>query len=120
MSLARRRRAPRPWYNPDSPPMHKLLFLLLALPALGLAQQVPPPSVAAKAWLLLDYASGQTIAAQNADAHTEPASLTKLMTAYLAFQALKQKTIALTQVVPVSERAWKAPGSRMFIQPRNR
>jgi D-alanyl-D-alanine carboxypeptidase (penicillin-binding protein 5/6) len=98
--------------------MHKLLFLLFALPALALAQQVPPPSIAAKAWLLVDYSSGQTLAAQGADDHAEPASLTKLMTAYLAFQALRQKTITLTQTVPVSERAWKAAGSRMFIQPK--
>jgi D-alanyl-D-alanine carboxypeptidase (penicillin-binding protein 5/6) len=96
--------------------MHKLLLLLLTLPALALAQQVPAPSIAAKAWVLVDYASGQTIAAQNADDHAEPASLTKLMTAYLAFQALQQKTITPTQLVPVSERAWRAPGSRMFIQ----
>jgi serine-type D-Ala-D-Ala carboxypeptidase (penicillin-binding protein 5/6) len=98
--------------------MRKFLFFLLALPVLGFAQQVPAPAIAAKSWLLLDYASGQTLTAQNADERAEPASLTKLMTAYLAFQALQQKTITPAQVVPVSERAWKAPGSRMFIQPR--
>lgn len=98
--------------------MHKLLLLLLVLPALAFAQQVPPPGIAAKAWLLVDYASGQTIASQDADERAEPASLTKLMTAYLAFQALKQNTIKATQMVQVSERAWKAPGSRMFIQPK--
>jgi serine-type D-Ala-D-Ala carboxypeptidase (penicillin-binding protein 5/6) len=98
--------------------MRKLLLLLLVLPALCMAQQVPPPDIAAKAWLLVDFASGQTLAAQNADARAEPASLTKLMTAYLAFQALQQKTLTLTQAVPVSEHAWKALGSRMFIQPK--
>jgi len=78
----------------------------------------PPPPIAAKAWLLYDFASAQTITSANPRQRIEPASLTKLMTAYLAFSALKQKTLTLEQVVPVSERAWKAPGSRMFIEPR--
>ncbi|RLJ68280.1 D-alanyl-D-alanine carboxypeptidase family protein [Sulfurisoma sediminicola] len=89
-------------------------LLALALPAL--AQSVPPPPVAARSWLLLDHASNQPLAEQAADERVEPASLTKLMTAYLSFAALRQKRIALDQVVPVSERAWKAPGSRMFIE----
>jgi D-alanyl-D-alanine carboxypeptidase (penicillin-binding protein 5/6) len=98
--------------------MRKLLSLLLLLPALAAAQQVTPPAIAAKAWLLVDHASGQTIAAENADERVEPASLTKLMTAYLAFQALKQNVLAPGQTVAVSERAWKAAGSRMFIEPK--
>ncbi len=98
--------------------MRLLLLLLLVLPLSGIAQQAPAPAIAAKSWLLIDYTSGQTLAAQNADERAEPASLTKLMTAYLSFQALQQKTITLTQTVPVSERAWKVQGSRMFIQPR--
>ncbi|MEP7084677.1 MAG: D-alanyl-D-alanine carboxypeptidase family protein, partial [Betaproteobacteria bacterium] len=61
--------------------------------------------------------SGQTLAEHNSGERREPASLTKLMTAYLAFAALKQKSITLTQVIKVSERAWKAEGSRMFIEP---
>src|SRR5678815_3074873 len=60
----------------------------------------------------------QTLAGQNANERVEPASLTKLMTAYLTFAALKQKRIEPAQTVPVSERAWKAEGSRMFIEPR--
>jgi D-alanyl-D-alanine carboxypeptidase (penicillin-binding protein 5/6) len=98
--------------------MTRLLLFLLLLPALALAQAPPPPAVAAKAWLLYDVASGQTITSANQHERFEPASLTKLMTAYLAFSALKQKTLSISQVVPVSERAWKAPGSRMFIEPR--
>ncbi|MBL8386151.1 MAG: D-alanyl-D-alanine carboxypeptidase [Burkholderiales bacterium] len=62
--------------------------------------------------------SGQVLASQNPGDRVEPASLTKLMTAYLAFSALKAKTITLEQTVPVSEKAWKAIGSRMFIEPR--
>ncbi|MBL8445863.1 MAG: D-alanyl-D-alanine carboxypeptidase [Zoogloeaceae bacterium] len=88
------------------------LFALVAT-----AQNVPPPTVAAKAWLLLDQDSGQILAAQEPDTRIEPASLTKLMTAYLTFAALKQGTLKLDQVVPVSTRAWKMEGSRMFIAP---
>ena len=101
--------------------MRRLLFLLLLAPFVSgtaLAQQIPPPIIAARAWALVDFASGQTLAAQNAEVRFEPASLTKLMTAYLVFQALQQKTLAPAQVVPVSERAWKAAGSRMFIEPK--
>jgi serine-type D-Ala-D-Ala carboxypeptidase (penicillin-binding protein 5/6) len=98
--------------------MRILLFLLLALPALGFAEVPSAPNIAAKSWVLLDYTSGQILASQNADDRAEPASLTKLMTAYLSFQALQQKTITPAQVIPVSDRAWKAQGSRMFIQPR--
>ncbi len=99
-----------------------LLFGLGILPAV-FAQSanplVPPaPAVAARSFLLLDYHSQQTLAAQKADERAEPASLTKLMTAYLTFAALRQKQIQLAQNVLVSERAWKAEGSRMFIEPR--
>jgi D-alanyl-D-alanine carboxypeptidase (penicillin-binding protein 5/6) len=79
---------------------------------------VPPPAIAAKAYALVDVLSGQTLVAQNADEPREPASLTKLMTAYLAFGALREKQIMPSQMVTVSERAWRAEGSRMFIEPR--
>ena len=65
-----------------------------------------------------DLSSGQVLAAEKADERVEPASLTKLMTAYLVFAALRDKKLTLEQQVNVSERAWRAPGSRMFIQPR--
>jgi D-alanyl-D-alanine carboxypeptidase (penicillin-binding protein 5/6) len=95
---------------------YALMFVLAAGPV-GSAEP-PQPSVAAKAWLLMDVTSGQTLAAANAGERFEPASLTKLMTAYVVFGALKEKRLALDQTVPVSTRAWKAGGSRMFIQPR--
>ncbi len=79
---------------------------------------VPAPAIAARAYVLYDASSGQTLAQQAATDRFEPASLTKLMTAYLVFQALKDKKLTLTQTVPVSERAWKAEGSRMFIDPK--
>ncbi|MFA5913027.1 MAG: D-alanyl-D-alanine carboxypeptidase family protein [Burkholderiales bacterium] len=97
--------------------LKRLLVFLLLLPALAFADTPPPPSIAAIAWLLYDFTSGQPIASANQHERVEPASLTKLMTAYLTFSALRQKTLTLDQVVPVSERAWKAPGSRMFIEP---
>ncbi len=87
----------------------------------GAAAQIPmpsPPAVEARAWLLLDVNSGQVLASHNAAERFEPASLTKLMTAYLAFGALKQKSLKPEQVIPVSARAWKAEGSRMFIEPK--
>ncbi len=79
---------------------------------------VPAPQIAARAYVLFDAASGQTLAQQSAGDRFEPASLTKLMTAYLVFQAIKEKKLSLTQTVTVSERAWKAEGSRMFIDPK--
>ncbi len=89
-----------------------------AAPAPVAASSIPAPSINAAAYLLLDVTSGQTIVAHNADERREPASLTKLMTAYLTFAALRDKTITPSQMVNVSQAAWKAEGSRMFIEPR--
>jgi D-alanyl-D-alanine carboxypeptidase (penicillin-binding protein 5/6) len=98
-------------------------LLVFLLPQLSLAQQaalpIPAvPPIAAKAYVLFDFTSAQPLVMHNPHERVEPASLTKLMTAYLVFNALKQKTIKPDQVVPVSERAWRAEGSRMFIEPR--
>ena len=83
------------------------------------AMPAPAPAIAAKAWLLLDAQSGQVMAEQNADERIEPASLTKIMTAYLVFQAIKDHRLDKQQIVTVSQRAWKiAPGSsKMFLKP---
>ena len=78
----------------------------------------PPHAIAAKAYLLVDILSGQTIVAQSADEAREPASLTKLMTAYLVFRALRDKELVPSQPVTVSEKAWRAEGSRMFLEPK--
>ncbi|MDO9400298.1 MAG: D-alanyl-D-alanine carboxypeptidase family protein [Polaromonas sp.] len=81
--------------------------------------QIPqPPEVAARSYLLLDVTANQILAAKDIDSPVEPASLTKLMTEYLVFDALKSKKIDLKQTFSVSERAWKMPGSRMFIDPK--
>ncbi len=99
--------------------LRSLLVLLLCVPLVAVADAPPaPPPIAARSWLLVDFASGQPIVGHNADEHVEPASLTKLMAAYLVFEALQKKTISLAQTVNVSKRAWKVGGSRMFIEPR--
>ena len=74
--------------------------------------------VAARAYLLLDVTANQILASKDLDMAVEPASLTKLMSAYLVFDALRSKKLDLKQTLPVSERAWKMPGSRMFIDPK--
>lgn len=80
---------------------------------------IPAPTLGAKAWLSLDANSGQVIAAQNVDERIEPASLTKLMTAYLVFEALEAGRLSLDQEVLVSEKAWRTEGSRMFLNPNS-
>ncbi|HKW81381.1 MAG TPA: D-alanyl-D-alanine carboxypeptidase family protein [Casimicrobiaceae bacterium] len=107
--------------SPVSQRVLSLALALLIVPALAqsiVPVAVPPPSIAAKAWLLVDVLSGQTLVAENADAPRAPASLTKLMTAYVAFRALNDKEVSPSQMVTVSEKAWRAEGSRMFIEPK--
>ena len=77
-----------------------------------------PPEIAARTYMLVDVTAGQVLAAKDIDAPVEQASLTKLMTGYLVFDALRAKKITLEQRLPVSVRAWKMPGSRMFIDPK--
>jgi D-alanyl-D-alanine carboxypeptidase (penicillin-binding protein 5/6) len=104
--------------------MRALLLLLLSVStpapsAQSTAMEAPPaPAIAASAYLLVDFNSGQRLLAHNSQARVEPASLTKLMTAYLAFTALKEKRIRPDQAVPVSQRARSARGSRMFLDPK--
>lgn len=99
--------------------MKKLLLLLLAACCASVSAQMPqPPEIAARAYLLLDVTANQLLAQKDIDSPVEPASLTKLMSAYLVFDALRVKKLDLKQTLPVSERAWKMPGSRMFIDPK--
>jgi len=92
---------------------------LAAAPAAVLAQAVPAPQVNAKSWLLYDVTSGQALASGNADARIEPASLTKLMTAYVVFEALREKRLTLEQTVVPTRLVLKVKSdeSRMFIEP---
>ncbi len=99
--------------------MKKILFALTLAVCLSAAAQAPqPPEIAARSYLLLDVTANQMLAEKDIDSPVEQASLTKLMTAYLVFDALHSKKIDLKQTLPVSERAWKMPGSRMFIDPK--
>ncbi|MHB8346312.1 MAG: D-alanyl-D-alanine carboxypeptidase family protein [Acidiferrobacterales bacterium] len=77
----------------------------------------PPPLPAVDSYVLMDFGSGQVLAEKNEREHAAPASLTKLMVAYLTYQALQHRMLSLNQTVPVSATAWRTPGSRMFIQP---
>jgi serine-type D-Ala-D-Ala carboxypeptidase (penicillin-binding protein 5/6) len=92
---------------------------LAAMVSLAAFAQAPqPPEIAAKQYILMDLTTGQTLAERQADAATDPASLTKLMTAYLVFGALRDKKLTLEQPVAVSQRAWeerKGDPSLMFI-----
>jgi len=99
--------------------MKKILLSLLAAICLSAVAQTPQvPEIAARSYLLLDITADQTLAQQDIDTPVEPASLTKLMTAYLVFDALRGKKLDLQQSLSVSERAWKMAGSRMFIDPK--
>ena len=102
------------------PSLRNLVGAALLAPAVLWAQvQAPqPPEIAARNYLLLDVTANQVLAAKDIDAPVEQASLTKLMSAYLVFDALRAKKITLEQKLPVSVRAWKMPGSRMFIDPK--
>ena len=105
--------------------VHRIASLLRTLFPLGLllvaaavhAAPVPaPPKIAASGYLLKDFDSGRILAEENADQRLEPASLTKLMTAYVVFQELRDGNIRLQDQVLVSKKAWRTPGSRMFIE----
>ena len=97
-----------------------LIALLLLMP-LGLSAEVPSaPELGARGYILMDHNSSQVLAAKNEHEHLEPASITKLMTAYAAFRALDEGQIRLDDEVPVSENAWRTPGSRMFIEVNTR
>ena len=97
-----------------------LLALGLSLFAFqSFAAEVPAaPALEASAYLFFDAQSGQILTSKNPDARIEPASLTKLMTAYLTFDALKNGRLKLDQQLTASERAWKSEGSRMFLDPK--
>ena len=99
--------------------MKFLLACFLSACAIGASAQAPqPPEIAARQYLLIDLNSNQVLAERDADAPADPASLTKLMTAYLVFNALRDKKLTLEQTLPVSMRAWaerKGGGSLMFI-----
>jgi D-alanyl-D-alanine carboxypeptidase (penicillin-binding protein 5/6) len=95
------------------------ILLLAALSSGAFAQEMPvpsPPIIGAKSYLVIDGNSGHEIASLSPDESLAPASLTKLMSAYAIFKALEEEQISLDDQVTVSEKAWRTPGSRMFIE----
>ncbi len=101
-----------------SPPVMSSPRASAAMVDVSSVSSIAKPVIAGRAWITVDAVTGQTIAAHNPSQQVEPASLTKIMTVYLAFEALKEQRITPDQQVPVSEKAWRTPGSRMFIEPR--
>lgn len=97
-----------------------MLFLLLALNSLVSAQQLDtipePPQVAASSYILLDYHSGHILASENPHLQVEPASITKMMTAYVVFSEINSGNLSLEDMVTISEKAWRTGGSKMFIE----
>jgi serine-type D-Ala-D-Ala carboxypeptidase (penicillin-binding protein 5/6) len=94
-----------------------LAFITISFIQLGWAETLPPPNLAVNAYALKDFNSGKLIANYNSDKQVEPASLTKIMTAYLVFEAIQNRHLKLNQTIPVSEKAWKMEGSKMFVEP---
>ena len=123
-ALSRRSQAPRQGSRgrhasaqPATAPAAAAAAAAASRPAPGAAPTSPSaPDVDARAYILVDYTSGQALAQRNADARMEPASLTKLMTCYVVFHALKAGTLKLDDQVTISEHAWRAEGSRTFVQ----
>lgn len=106
-----------------------LLLLCLVLPVRGhadvvlpeaLRSSIPPPGIEATSWVLQDGKSGWIIAASDPDARVEPASISKLMTAYIVFDELKKGNLDIDDDVLISERAWRMEGSRMFVRVNTR
>jgi serine-type D-Ala-D-Ala carboxypeptidase (penicillin-binding protein 5/6) len=99
------------------------MLLLLAFCMFSVHAQSPvpaPPSIGANSYILIDYHSDTVIAERDPDARVEPASITKLMTSYLVFAEIRDGNLALSDEVLISERAWRMPGSRMFVEVGNR
>ncbi len=85
------------------------------------AMPVPaPPNVAAKNYLLVDFASGKVLAEKNADVQIEPASITKMMTAYVVYKEMEENRLSMEDMVDISEKAWRMGGSRMYLEVNTR
>ncbi|ROO25096.1 D-alanyl-D-alanine carboxypeptidase family protein [Salinisphaera orenii] len=96
---------------------HAVVLLFVATPVLAASLPIPePPNLEARSYILVDFDSGQVLAAKNAEKAIEPASITKLMTTYILFDEIDQGNIALDDKVTISEKAWQMGGSKMFIE----
>ncbi|QZA82142.1 D-alanyl-D-alanine carboxypeptidase family protein [Deefgea piscis] len=96
----------------------RLIAALIALPSLAHAFVPPVPEIAAKSYYLYDKQSGQVLAARDPDMKIEPASLTKMMTAYITFKMVKEGKLKLDQTLLVSDKGWRTEGSRMYLDPK--
>ncbi|MDX1443746.1 MAG: D-alanyl-D-alanine carboxypeptidase family protein [Gammaproteobacteria bacterium] len=93
------------------------LFLFATASALAAPTPLPsPPKIGASSHILMDFRSGKILAEDNSDERVEPASITKIMTGYAVFKAIESGSVSLDDMVRISEKAWRAPGSRMFIE----
>jgi D-alanyl-D-alanine carboxypeptidase (penicillin-binding protein 5/6) len=101
---------------PISRPVSFLALLAFASTTFAAVPIPKPPSIDARSYVLIDYQSGRILASDKPDVQMEPASITKLMTGYAVFRALREKRLSLTENVTISEHAWKAEGSRTFAQ----
>jgi D-alanyl-D-alanine carboxypeptidase (penicillin-binding protein 5/6) len=96
--------------------MAAVALAALSGPARAAVPIPKPPDVAAKAYILVDHFSGRVLAQDHADDREEPASLTKLMTSYAVFKALRENRLKLADPITISEHAWRSEGSRTFVQ----
>lgn len=97
--------------------LFSLTLLIISMSSLAQINATPePPNVNASSFILMDYHSGQVLAAENPHARVEPASITKMMTAYVVFSEIKSGHLSLTDTITVSEKAWRTGGSKMFIE----
>jgi D-alanyl-D-alanine carboxypeptidase (penicillin-binding protein 5/6) len=94
-----------------------ILYLFFTSSLQAAALPIPkPPATGAKSFVIMDFDSGRMIAEETSDSAVEPASITKLMSTYIAFRELDSGNISLDDMVTISEKAWRTPGSRMFVE----
>jgi len=97
--------------------LYLVFFLVISMAAVAKPLPTPEaPSLDARSYILIGYASGQTLAAKNPDKQVEPASITKLMTTYIVFDEIKQGHLSPDEKVTISKKAWQMGGSKMFIE----
>jgi len=99
-----------------------IITLLLGSHAAAQSQPIPvpdPPQLGADGYILMDFHSGRVLVDQNSDVRRDPASITKVMTAFVIFNELRSGDLSMDEPVRISEKAWRAPGSRMFIEVGN-
>ena len=97
------------------PGLGLILFVVAAVTTAAVAPVPPPPTLAAKSYLLMDFNSGRILASKDVDQKVEPASITKIMTAYVVYKEIESGHLQLNDPVTISKKAWQMGGSKMFI-----